>query len=157
MSQIIAREDEEVTEDYEKIKALLLKRYQLTPKGDCPERYQVSTPNKKELNRDNDVPTAEIQSYRLKPQKSLHLSSNIPINALQYVTAVVGEKEVKTLIDSGAQIPIINEKFLSQGKITAIKTILTSAFGERIEAGLPKFLVSLKSEHKDKFIAPLRY
>ncbi|GBM57714.1 hypothetical protein AVEN_222557-1 [Araneus ventricosus] len=31
MSQIIAREDEEVTEDYEKIKALLLKRYKLTP------------------------------------------------------------------------------------------------------------------------------
>ncbi|GBO30175.1 hypothetical protein AVEN_31262-1 [Araneus ventricosus] len=30
MSQIIAREDEEVTEDYEKIKALLLKRYKLT-------------------------------------------------------------------------------------------------------------------------------
>ncbi|GBO30621.1 hypothetical protein AVEN_164816-1 [Araneus ventricosus] len=31
MSQIISREDEEVTEDYEKIKALLLKRYKLTP------------------------------------------------------------------------------------------------------------------------------
>ncbi|GBO04707.1 hypothetical protein AVEN_190773-1 [Araneus ventricosus] len=31
MSQIIAREDEEVTEDCEKIKALLLKRYKLIP------------------------------------------------------------------------------------------------------------------------------
>ncbi|GBM95718.1 hypothetical protein AVEN_116124-1 [Araneus ventricosus] len=84
---------------------------------DCPERYQVSTPNKK-LNRHNDVPTAEIQSYRLKPEKSSHLPANISINSLQYVTTVVGEKEVKTLIDSGAQIPVINGKFLSQGKIT---------------------------------------
>ncbi|GBO30174.1 hypothetical protein AVEN_31261-1 [Araneus ventricosus] len=117
--------------------------------------YQVSTPNKKELNQDNDARTAEIQSYRLKPDKSSHLPSNISINALQYVTTVVGEKEVKTLIDSGAQIPVINGKFLSQGKITTGKIILTSAFGERIEAGLAKFLVSLKSDHKDKFYRPI--
>ncbi|GBM97723.1 hypothetical protein AVEN_11831-1 [Araneus ventricosus] len=77
------------------------------------------------------------------------------INALQYVTTVVGEKEVKTLIDSGAQILVINGKFLSQGKITTGKIILTSAFGERIEAGLAKFLVSLKSDHKDKFYRPI--
>ncbi|GBL83642.1 hypothetical protein AVEN_201946-1 [Araneus ventricosus] len=121
---------------------------------DCPERYQVSTPNKK-LNRDNDVPTVEIQSYRLKPEMSSHLPANISINALQYVTTVVGEKEVKTLIDSGAQIPVINGKFLSQGKITTGKIILTSAFGERIEAGLAKFQVSLKSDHKDKFYRPI--
>ncbi|GBM45677.1 hypothetical protein AVEN_237915-1 [Araneus ventricosus] len=79
---------------------------------DCSERYQGPTPNKKELNQDNDVPTAEIQSYRLKPEKSSHLHSNITINALH-------------------------------------------AFGERIEAGLAKFLVSLKSEHKDKFYRPI--
>ncbi|GBM51020.1 hypothetical protein AVEN_62162-1, partial [Araneus ventricosus] len=78
---------------------------------DCPERYQVSTPNKK-LNRHNDVPTAEIQSYRLKPEKSSHLPENISINSLH-------------------------------------------AFGERIEAGLAKFLVSLKSDHKDKFYRPI--
>ncbi|GBN26268.1 hypothetical protein AVEN_108193-1 [Araneus ventricosus] len=121
---------------------------------DFPERYQVSIPNKK-LNRDNDVRTAEIQSYRLKLEKSSHLPANISINALQYVTTVVGEKEVKTLIDSGAQIPVINGKFLSQGKITTSKIILTSAFGERIEARLAKFLVSLESNHKDKFYRPI--
>ncbi|GBM88590.1 hypothetical protein AVEN_197638-1 [Araneus ventricosus] len=264
MSQIIVREDEEVTEDYEKIKSLLLTRYKLTPERfrqlfvnqnkapentwtdfayelkipedfanklddfenvradrkketswrdqpgerftygceeqrntadykfrsspvkeekyraprreqystrintrkdcyvcglshlarDCPERYQESAPNKK-LNRDNDVPTAEIQLYRLKLEKSSHLPTDISINALQYVTTIVGEKEVKTLIDSGAQIPVINGKFLSQGKITTGKIILTSAFGERIEAGLAKFLVSLKSDHKDKFYRPI--
>ncbi|GBN59977.1 hypothetical protein AVEN_62778-1 [Araneus ventricosus] len=86
---------------------------------------------------------------------SSHLPANISINALQYVTTVVGEKEVKTLIDSGAQMPIINGKFLSQGKITIGKILLTSAFGERIEAGLAKFQVSLKSDHKDKFYRPI--
>ncbi|GBL64698.1 hypothetical protein AVEN_49190-1 [Araneus ventricosus] len=83
---------------------------------DCPERFHVSTPNPKELNEETDVPTAEIQSYRLKPEKSSHLPVNIPINALQYATTIVGEKEVKSLIDSRAQIPAINGRFLSQRK-----------------------------------------
>ncbi|GBM31209.1 hypothetical protein AVEN_193341-1 [Araneus ventricosus] len=84
MPQIIAREDEEVTEDYEKIKALLLKRYKLTP-----ERFR--------------------------------------------------------------QLFMNHDK----GKSTTGKIILTSAFGERTEAWLEKFLVSSKSDHKDKFYRPI--
>ncbi|GBN28587.1 hypothetical protein AVEN_185111-1 [Araneus ventricosus] len=112
---------------------------------DCPERYQVSTQNKKERNQEKDVPIAEIQSYFLKPDKSSYLPVNIPTNVPQYVTTK-GNKEVKTLVDSGAQIPVIKGKFLSQGKLTTGRIILTSAFGERIEAGLAKFRISMKSK-----------
>ncbi|GBN65434.1 hypothetical protein AVEN_171142-1 [Araneus ventricosus] len=229
MSQIIEREDEEVTEDYEKIKALLLKRYKLTPErtdkkkvsaeiydhfldewsqlkipeefsnklddfenvrtdrkiketswrdhpGDryrydseeqrktvtsvgiareCPKRHRETISSKRELNNGEDVLTAEIKSHLLKSEKSTNLPVNIPINALQYVTTLVDNQELRTLVDSGAQIPVINEKFVSPQENTTGKIILTSAFRERIEAGLVKLQISLKSEDKDEFHSPI--
>ncbi|GBM57634.1 Gypsy retrotransposon integrase-like protein 1 [Araneus ventricosus] len=261
MSQIIAREDEEVTEDYEKIKTLLLKRYKLTPERfrqlfvnhnkapentwtdfvyevknyfhewirgvnvktfeelsnliiteqikkrydseeqrkvtnrkfrpspvneeryrtsrreqisprnntridcyicglghisrECPKRHRETISSKRELNNGEDVLTAEIKSHLLKSENSTNLPVNIPINALQYVTTLVDNQELRTLVDSGAQLPVINEKFVSPQENTTGKIILTSAFGERIEAGLVKLQISLKSEDKDEFHSPI--
>ncbi|GBM57954.1 Retrovirus-related Pol polyprotein from transposon 17.6 [Araneus ventricosus] len=122
---------------------------------ECPKRHRETTSSKRELNNGEDVLTAEIKSHLLKSEKSTNLPVNIPINALQYVTTLVDNQELRTLVDSGAQIPVINEKFVSQQENTTGKIILTSAFGERIEAGLVKLQISLKSEDKDEFHSPI--
>ncbi|GBM19977.1 hypothetical protein AVEN_77903-1 [Araneus ventricosus] len=78
-------------------------RYDSHIARECPKRHRETISIKRELNNGEDVLTAEIKSHLLKSEKSTNLLLNIPINALQNVTTLVDDQELRTVVDSGAQ------------------------------------------------------
>ncbi|GBM51336.1 hypothetical protein AVEN_69309-1 [Araneus ventricosus] len=236
MSQIIATEDEEVTEDYEKIKALLLKTYKLTPErfrqlfvnhNKAPENtrtdftYEVKNYFQEWIRGLNVKTFEELSNVIITEQIRKKVSAEIYDHFLDECSQLKIPEEFSKKLDDFENVPadrkmesswrdqpgerftydfeeqrntadckfrsspVKEEKYRAPRReqyrtriLTRVKTvtsvdypiwqeiaqrgennyskiILTSAFGERIEAGLAKFLVSLKSDHKDKFYRPI--
>jgi len=117
---------------------------------ECPERFEKKAAKFSENFKNEDVLTAEIQSVLLENNKA-----RIVVNPLQYIDVLVENQEIKALIDSGSQIPVINAKCISK-PITEIGRItLTSVFGEKIEAALANLQVAWKDKDHEKLSKPI--
>jgi len=118
---------------------------------ECPQRFEKQKPAKLPENlKDEDVLTAKIQSKLLENNKA-----RIVINPLQYIDVLIENQEFKALVDSGTQIPVINAKVISIPVAEKGRIILTSAFGEKIEAALANLQVSWKDKDNENFSKPI--
>nr|XP_042908431.1 uncharacterized protein LOC122271416 [Parasteatoda tepidariorum] len=113
----------------------------------CPNREKTATIQSK---RDPAVSKPKTEDKLIARVKTKYIDPNsIKSQPLQYEYIYLGGKEIKALIDSAADMPILNsnEIPLHLKNNDCLKVHLISAFGENIVADLQAFSISLKSEY----------
>ncbi|GFX82584.1 hypothetical protein TNCV_1192591 [Trichonephila clavipes] len=79
--------------------------------------------------------------------------NNFLFNELQYVDVIVDDTPLNATLDSGANSVIINTKYVLEEKRIHSQIVLTSCFGEKRNANVSEFTISLKGREKKKLLA----
>ncbi|GFV69766.1 retrovirus-related Pol polyprotein from transposon 297 [Trichonephila clavipes] len=78
--------------------------------------------------------------------------NNFLFNELQYVDVNLDDTPLSATLDSGANSVIINTKHVSEEKSIYSQIVLTSCFGEKRNANVSEFTISLKGGENKKIL-----